>query len=244
MNAVVWRLRWRVAGSRRRLLAWNVLVPLILLLPVVLSPAAAPHRAAVVGVFIAFFGTFGSCIPLVRDRQRGWTEKVWLTGYGPRRWLVERMAAEASLDFLELTPVLVLAFLAAAPAPAAGAASLATALPAVALALITANLLGALVAAVVTSIAEAALACGAAALFALHFSGLFRLAAPGTWAWHVERAGPFRPLAGALREGLSGATTGWPAVDTWPGPVLAVAALLVLTLAVAPRLARRSMRPD
>jgi hypothetical protein len=51
MRGVVWRLRWRLAVSRRRLLLWNLLVPIVLLLPVARSPAAAPHRAAVLGVF-------------------------------------------------------------------------------------------------------------------------------------------------------------------------------------------------
>ena len=235
MNTPVWRLRWRVAASRRRLLAWNVLVPVIVLLPVALSSAAAPHRAAVIGVFITFFGTFGSCIPLVRDRQRGWSEKVRLTGYGPRRWLSERTAAETSLDLIELAPVLIVTYLAVG----SGAGSFVSALPAVALALLAANLLGSLVAAFVASIAEAALACGAAALFALHFSGLFRSATPDTWAWHLERTGPFRPLVGALRDGLSGGGHAGPEMVPWAGSLVAVAALALLVLSVAPRLTRR-----
>lgn len=230
--------------SRQRLLAWNVLVPVILLLPVAFSPAATPHRAAVFGVFIVFFGTFGSCIPLVRDRQRGWNEKLRLTGYGPRRWLTERVAAETSIDLIELAPVLLLTYLSVGSGIAPGTGSFLSALPIIALALLSANLLGALVAAFVESIAEAALVCGAAALFALHFSGLFRSAAPGTWAWHVERAGPFRPLVGSLRDGLSGTEYAGLAAGTWVGPLLATVVLALLTLYTATRLAGRGPRAD
>lgn len=235
----MWRLQWRIALGRRRLLTWNVFVPILLLLPVALSPAAAPHRAAVVGMFVVFFGTFGSCIPLVRDRARGWNEKVLLTGYGSGSWLAERIAAEATLDLAELSPALLLSFLGVGLGAAAGAEGFVSALPAVALALLAANFLGAFVAAFVASVAEAALVCGAVALFALHFSGLFRSAVPDSWAWHVERAAPFRPLVTTLREGLSGGTAGQ-SPDGWVGPLIATTAVAFVTLSVAPRLARRT----
>jgi hypothetical protein len=240
MRGVVWRLRWRLAVSRRRLLLWNLLVPIVLLLPVARSPAAAPHRAAVLGVFIVFFGAFGGCIPLVRDRARGWSEKVLLTGYGSRTWIIERTGAEAGIDFVELLPALLLVAL----GTGAGVGHWWAWLPAVAQSLIVANLLGALIAAVVVSIAEAALVCSAVALFALHFSGLFRSAAPGTWAWSLERAGLFRPLAESLRSGLSVPTTGGYETTSWPLPLLASAAVGLLVLLVAPRLARRTARDD
>ena len=67
----IWRLAWRSALRRRRLLAWNIAVPLLLLAPVALSEAAAPHRVAVFGVFLVFFGAFGSAIPAVRDARDG-----------------------------------------------------------------------------------------------------------------------------------------------------------------------------
>jgi hypothetical protein len=240
MKGVVWGLRWRLAMSRRRLLAWNIIVPIVLLLPVAASPAAAPHRAAVLGVFIVFFGTFGSCIPLVRDRARGWNEKVTLTGYGFRPWLSQRIAAEAAIDLVELTPALLLVFVIVGGSLATGPGSMVSALPSVALALLAANLLGAIVAAIVVSIAEAALACGAVALFALHFSGLFRSAAPDTWAGQLERFGVFRPLVQILRDGLSGNDPIGYGLVGWLEPLVALSVLSFLALSVSPRLARRS----
>ncbi|MFQ5530702.1 MAG: hypothetical protein ACE5FP_10210, partial [Gemmatimonadota bacterium] len=105
MRLTVWRLTWALAFRRRRLLAWNLLVPIILLVPVVTSAAAGTHRAVVVAVFVTFFGAYGSCIPMIRDGMSGWAEKVWLTGYGGRRWLIERTLASSAIDWVQLLPV-------------------------------------------------------------------------------------------------------------------------------------------
>lgn len=188
MTGTVWRLRWRLAFRRRRLLVWNLVVPLVLLVPVVASSAAGSHRAVVVAVFAAFFGAYGSCIPLIRDGMSGWTEKVRLTGYGGRRWLAERTAASTAVDFVELVPAnLVLLAIAHAPLRAA-----LPVLGATALALAFANLLGVLVAAGVRALGEAALACAVVSLFALHAGGVFREPAPGSAWMTIERFSPFR----------------------------------------------------
>ncbi|MFQ5888842.1 MAG: ABC transporter permease [Gemmatimonadota bacterium] len=240
----VWALEWRIALTRRRLFAWNVIVPVALLLPVAASPAAAPHRAAVFSVFIVFFATFGSCIPLVREGASGWVEKVRLTGYGERAWLAERTIAAAALDALQLLPLLLilLAVSGASWAPGLGAAA------GLLLALLFGNLLGSVIAALVRSLAEGALACAAASLFALHLSGVFRAAGPGTWAETVEHLSPFGPL----HDGLLAVSAGSPAVTraltgtggvgplaSWIGPIAVVLLGAGLVLAAAPTLARR-----
>ena len=69
-----WSIVWRTALARRRLFAWNVAVPLLLLAPVALSEAAAPHRTAVFGLFFVFFAAFGSAVPTVRDAGSGYTD--------------------------------------------------------------------------------------------------------------------------------------------------------------------------
>ena len=235
----MWSLQWRHTLRRRRLLGWNVLVPIVLLLPVALSAAAAPHRSAVYSVFVVFFGTFGGCIPLVGDRARGWSEKVLLTGYDAHRWLAERLASDAAIDTVQLTPVLVLSLLLARADPAAYGLTLL----AVALALLTANALGSVIARFVDSVAEAALVSGAVALFALHFSGVFRTPVAGTWAWHVERVSPFRPLAQTM-DRVAQSAPGDIATGGWLGPVVVTAALLLLAVSLAPRLARFTWRED
>ena len=229
----VFRIEWRSALARRRLLAWNLIVPLLLLAPVAFSPAAAPHRAAVYAVFFVFFGTFGSAIPLIRDARNGWNEKLLLTGYGVRRWLYERLRAGSSIDIVQLIPSVALIGVAAG----AGGASIGALLLALALALVFANILGVVVAAIVRSLAEGALGCAVVALFGLHFAGAFRSAPVGSWAELAQRVSPFRPLVEATRSLAAAGSPPSGAVWLWP---LATALLaLILVVLAAPRIARR-----
>lgn len=250
MTAPAWRLRWRVALRRRRLLAWNVLIPLVLLVPVVTSGAAASHRAVVVAVFVAFFGAYGSCIPLIRDGMSGWAEKVVLTGYGGGRWLLERTAASIAIDALQLLPVtLLLLWLLGASTTAA-----VLVLAATAVGLAFANLLGVLVGAAVRALGEAALGCAVISLFALHAAGVFRTPAPGS-AWRVVEAwSPLRPVhetwLGVMLDAGSRGETGAVPWDRWwqalGPPTLALLVVAILVLLAGSRLAMRiaRSRPD
>jgi len=236
----VWALEWRTAAARRRLLAWNVAVPVLLLAPIAFSAAAAPHRAAVYTVFFGFFGAFGTCIPLIRDGRSGWIEKQRLTGYGERRWLVERVVAAAALDGFQLAPAIMLLALASRlPGPDVGAV-----VAGLALGLLTAALLGAMVAAVVRSLAEGALLCAAVTLAALHLSGVFRPGSAGTWSETAERFGVFRPLADAARV-LAGSPIRdavWP-LEEWTEACLALAGVGLVVVALAPLIVRRLGSP-
>jgi len=233
----VWRLAWRAALARRRLLAWNVAVPVILLAPVALSPAAAQHRTAVFGVFFVFFGTFGSAIPAVRDAESGWLDTVFRTGVSRGRWLAETVAAGAALDLLELLPATAVLLLSAGRTGPDGLAGLAAALV---LAILVANGLGVLLAALVRSHAEAALVSAALSLLLLHFAGFFRIPVAG-WTLVAATVMPYRPL----REALATVQTGGPA--TWGSWAPAVATGLVaclLLVALAPRWTRRFEWPQ
>ena len=233
MKGSIWCLTWTLALSRRRLLIWNVLVPFLLLVPVVTSGAAVTHRAVVVAVFVAFFGAYGSCIPLIRDGMSGWVEKVWLTGYSGRAWLVERTVASAVIDWCQLLPVtLVLSVWAGASGPQTAAL-----LAAMAVALLFANLLGALIATVVRALGEAALGCAVVSLFALHAAGVFRTAAPGSWWETVETWSPLRPLHESWISVLSAGPQ-----PTWASatlPIVALCGVLLLLLAAGRQLSRR-----
>lgn len=235
MTGTIWRLRWRLALRRRRLLVWNLLVPMILLVPVVASGAAGSHRAVVVAVFAAFFGAYGSCIPLIRDGMSGWAEKVRLTGYGGRRWLVERTAASTAIDFAELLPVnLVLLLVARAPLAAA-----APVLGATLFALVFANFLGVLVAAGVRALGEAALGCAVVSLFALHAAGVFRTPLAGS-AWEtVERFSPFRWVHEAWLIAIRGEAPPLPGLDDLGPPLISLAVFALLLVALGDVLSRR-----
>lgn len=233
MRAVAWRLTWTLAFRRRRLFVWNLLVPALLLVPVVTSAAAAAHRAVVVAVFVTFFGAYGSCIPLIRDGMTGWAEKVWLTGYGGRRWLIERTLASCAIDWVQLLPAnLLLAMLIGTSASETLALLIATAL-----ALLFANLLGVVVATLVRALGEAALGCAVVSLFALHLSGVFRTPVPGSrWA-AAELGSPLRPLHEAWVASLSDG----PGLVAADGvlPALTLVSLLLLAIAAGNWLALR-----
>jgi len=211
-------------------------VPVLLLVPVVTSGAAAAHRAVVVAVFVVFFGAYGSCIPLIRDAMSGWAEKVLLTGYGGRRWLVERTLASTAIDWVQLLPAnLVLVALIDAPA------GLLPVLGVTALALLFANLLGVVVAALVRALGEAALGCAVLSLFALHAAGVFRTPAPGSWRAVVEAWNPLRPMHETWLAVLSGAAAPFPG-SGFGGPVLASALAVGLVALGGSRLAGRIAR--
>ena len=224
----IWRLAWRSALRRRRLFAWNIAVPLLLLTPVALSEAAAPHRVAVFGVFIVFFAAFGSAVPAVRDARDGWLEEILRAGYPPSRWLLERTLAGTALDAVQILPAL-LVLLGSAAGDGIGAAGLPgapLALPGVLAALWFANLIGPLVAAAVRSLAEAALASAALSLLLLHLAGFFRSPVPG-WSEIAAAWNPYAPLRAALNGGV-GAAPADP--SAWPASLLLV---LVVTLGAA-----------
>ncbi|MDH3732187.1 MAG: ABC transporter permease [Gemmatimonadota bacterium] len=223
----IWSLAWRTAFARKRLFAWNVAIPALLLTPVAVSAAAAPHRTAVFGVFIVFFATFGASIPTVRDARGGWLDTVFLTGYGRSRWFAETVCAGAILDLIQLLPVVAVLVWSAGGTSAADLAYLAGALL---LALVSANAIGPFIAAVVRSLAEAALASAAVSLLLLHFSGFFRAPVDG-WTRSVASAMPYRPL----REGLAAVqTSGTIDGDPWV-TALVVAMIAVLVLLVTSR---------
>jgi hypothetical protein len=235
LTGTIWRLSWRTAVRRRRLLTWNVLVPVLLLVPVLTSDAAAAHRAVVVAVFVVFFGAYGSCIPLIRDGMSGWAEKVLLTGYGGRRWLTERTLASTAIDWVQLLPAhLVLVALIDAPVDLATAI-----LGLTALALLFANLLGVVVAAGVRALGEAALGCAVLSLFALHAAGVFRTPVPGSWWAVVEAWNPLRPMHDVWLEALGASTAPGEAIAR---PTLSLFVLVGLAVAFAPWLAARITR--
>jgi hypothetical protein len=193
---VIWSLEWRAAFAARRLFALNTVVPFTLVAAVALGGAPRAHAAMVYALLIAFFGTFGGAIPLVRDAESGLFGRLVLAGVPPARLLAGRIAAAAAIDLLQLLPSLALiAATAGAPAltsvPLLGAAA--------AIALVAANTLGVWVAAAARSIAEAALLGAVVTLLALHLSGVFRTPVAESAAAAVEPWLPFRALHAALR---------------------------------------------
>lgn len=231
-----WSVEWRVALARRRLLALNTGVPLLLVAPVALAGAPPHHAAAVYAVLFVLFGTFGSAIPLVRDAETGFLSRLHLAGQPAASLLVGRAGAAAAVDAVQLAPALALVLAAGGAAPAeAGAAA-----GGLASALLLANLLGVWVAAAARSLAEAALFGAVAGLLLLHAGGAFRTAAPGSWAARLEPLVPFRLLHESLLAATGPAPV--PGAGAWLGGLAALGAVIVATCAAAPTLARALAR--
>lgn len=194
MTAIVWELEWRIATSRRRLFVLNIVVPLLLVTPIAMGAAPPFHAAAVYAVLFAIFGTFGSAIPLVRDAESGLSGRVLRAGVPAASYLLQRTAAAAVLDALQLAPALAVAAMGAGATPRGFAAAL------VALAgtaWVACNL-GVFVAVATRSLAEAALFSAVSTLMLLHMSGVFRTPVPGSIGAFFEVVSPFRALHEAL----------------------------------------------
>ena len=226
MTLAVWRAEWLTAVRRRRLLLFNILIPLTFVASIAFSSAPAVHAAAVFTVLFTLFGTFGSSIPLIRDGESGLLRRYVLTGVHPGGLVLQRVFAAATLDLIELAPsVLVIVV-----ARGSSASQVALVVPAMILALVAANALGALTAALAKSVAEGALFSAVAALLLLHWAGTFRSPLPGTWQATLETWNPFRPLHESL---LAAAGTGGPDFDPTllTPPIAATLAVLLLMTA-------------
>ncbi len=226
----VWRLEWALALRRRRLLALNVVIPLLLVVPIALGGAPAFHAAAAYTVLFVLFATFGSAIPLVRDAEGGLLRRTLLAGGSGRAILLPRILSAALLDALQLLPATLLIL-----ATGEGSLHLWVLAPFVLLgAVLAGNLVGVWVAAMARSLAEGALFAAVVSLFLLHASGVFRTPAPGSVAATLEPLLPFTGLhqlllAGAggpplLRNAILGGLLG-----SWGGALVLLAVTAVVT---------------
>jgi ABC-2 type transport system permease protein len=223
----VFELELRGALANRRLFALNTIVPLAIVGPVAAGAAPPAHAAMVFTLLFTFFGTFGQAIPLARDAETGLIARLLLTGMPPRAFFLQRVAAHAIIDWVQLAPaLLIIAVAYGVPATGVPALGLATLL-----ALVAANALGACLAAAARSIAEAALFSAVTALLALHAAGVFRTPADGSLAAHVQSVLPFAGLHSVMSAATRPSVAPGAATD-WLAFVTGVVALLgVMTLA-------------
>jgi len=258
MRAPLWWLEVALTLRRRRLLALNVGIPLLLVLPVALGGAPAFHAAAVYTVLFVLFGTFGSAIPLIRDGETGILRRMLLVGASPRHLLLARGIGGTLLDALQILPSLALILLVGiwqgggggeaggsiGPGAGPGPASLALlAVPVLLGALLAANLVGVWVAALARSLAEGALFAAVLSLFLLHGSGVFRTPAAGSVGAFLEGILPFGPLHRLLLHAAGGRGVEpeilLPLLSGLGGPLI----LLLITQLAAPALIERISSP-
>jgi hypothetical protein len=163
---------------------------------------------------------FGSAIPLRWEGQRGMSTRIVRAGVGPSSYLLQRAAAGATLDSLQLAPAL----LVAAAAVSASPGDIAVAFVALAATVWIGGLVGIIVAAASRSITETALFTAVAVPLLAHWSGVFRAPAPGSYQAVLESGSPFHALHAALLDMTIGVGDG--------GGAAVVAWAVVLPVAV------------
>lgn len=217
-------LEWRVALRKPRAAILNLVVPLALIAALPAGNAPRVHVAVVVTVLFAFFGTFGSAIPLVRDAETGRVTALIQAGAHPLSFFVQRTLASVAIDLLQLLPaalVLSLAYRNDVFLPF---------MLCLAGTLIAANVLGAWIAALTRSIGEAALVSSVVALALLHVGGVFRTPVQNSWWAAIEPFSPFRPLHEALRSAVRVVPAGVAHDQIRPSALIALVALVTVLL--------------
>jgi hypothetical protein len=203
MTPAVWSLQWSLALTRKRVFILNFVVPLTVVLPVATGAVPPGAAAGVYVVIFAAFAMFGAAIPLRWDGQRGMSARISRAGVGASNYLLQRTAAGALLDTLQLTPALLVAAIAVGASPS----DVLVVVPALAATVWVCGLVGVIVAATSRSLTETALFAAVTVPLLAHMSGVFRSPAPGSYQELLESGSPFK----ALHEGLLDMTVGAPA---------------------------------
>ena len=95
----IMKAEWRLAIRNKRLLFFNILVPIVFIAPLILSGAPGVHVTVILVVLFALFSTFGSSIPLIRDKESGLLQRYVMTGVNPGFLLLQRTLTFALIDF-------------------------------------------------------------------------------------------------------------------------------------------------
>jgi ABC-2 type transport system permease protein len=108
LAGTVWQRELVEFAQRRRALVIKLVFPLLVALPLVLSGAPVTYAALALTMLVAIIGPLGAGAVLSRERQSGLVLRYRTLPVTPGRLLIERLAASAAIDFLQLTPVLLL----------------------------------------------------------------------------------------------------------------------------------------
>jgi len=107
LAGTIWQRELVEFAQRRRALIIKLAFPLLVGIPLV--TAAPPFYAALsLTMLIAIIGTVGAGAVLTRERHSGLTLRYRTLPVTPGRLLIERLSTSASIDLLQVTPVLVL----------------------------------------------------------------------------------------------------------------------------------------
>jgi ABC-type multidrug transport system permease subunit len=234
LAGTIWQRELIEFAQRRRALVIKLVFPLLVALPLVLSAAPAIYAAMAITLLVAIVGALGSGAVLTRERQMGLTLRYRTLPVTPGRLLIERLATNAAIDFMQLVPVLVLI---AIRRPREEAWWLAMVLGTAAVLLIG-NLLGAVASTLSDSPGEVMLYVVIPLLPLLYLSGVFTpLNQPILLV--ISRLLPFS----YLHEAFLGALGGTPTLLPWEA-MLGAFGFLVGAAGMSGRLGRRVLETD
>jgi ABC-2 type transport system permease protein len=234
LAGTVWQRELVEFAQRRRALVIKLLFPLLIAVPLVLSSAPAAYAAMALTMLVAVIGPLGAGAVLSRERQNGLILRYRTLPVTPGRLLIERLATNAAIDFLQVLPVLLLIAL-RHPAQFAWWPSL---LLSVAAALLIGNLLGAVASTLSDSPGEVMLYVIIPLLPLLFLSGAFTpLTQPVLLL--TSRLLPYS----YLHESLLGALGGQPNLLPWEA-LLGGFGFLVGAAGLTGRLGRRVLETD
>ena len=234
LAATIWQRELIEFAQRRRALVIKLAFPLLVAIPLVLGGAPPIYAAMGITMLAAIIGALGSAAVLSRERQSGLSLRYRTLPVNPGRLLIERLATSAAIDFIQLTPVLLLIAIrhplgfAWWPAMIVGTAAV----------LLIGNLLGALASTLTSSPGEVMLFVVIPLLPLLYLSGVFTpLDQPVLLV--ISRLLPY----GYLHEALLGALGGSPNLLPWE-TLIGAFGFLVGAAGLTGRLGRRVLETD
>jgi ABC-2 type transport system permease protein len=222
--------------SKKIALVIKFIYPLALIVPVAASDIPPQYAAAVIGIVAIMAGTFGAGESLTIDLNDGILVRVALTPLSPRRIVFEVLVVNAVLDFIQLLPALLIAYL-LHPAPLVWVLA---ATFGVFMTLLAANSIGIFIANFTTSPADVLLYATAILFPLIYLSGFFRNQHPTGIRATLRDFVPFAYMNDALKTVFGLATKTTPLeVFLYPTiicAVLAAAVCLTASRLLSPRL--------
>src|ERR687897_1196996 len=226
-----WKKDVALFFGRRFALVLKFLYPLALIVPVAASGIPGQYAAAVIGIVAIMAGTFGAGETLTSDLNDGILARVALTPLSPRKLVFQILAVNAVLDFIQLSPALLIVYI-LNPAPPAW---ILAATFSVFATLVAANSIGVFIANFTSSPADVLLYATAILFPLIYVSGFFRNQHPTGTMEMLRGLVPFAYTNDALKTvfGLSASTT---PLEILAYPTLICAVLAFAVCLTAPRL--------
>jgi hypothetical protein len=234
LSGTIWQRELTELAQRRRALVIKLAFPFLLAVPLVLSGAPVIYTAMAITMLAAIIGPLGSGAVLSRERQTGLSLRYRILPVMPGRLLIERLGTNAAIDFIQLTPVLLLIAV-RHPSGFAWWPALVVGMAAV---LLLGNLLGAVASTLSSSPGEVMLYVLIPLLPLLYLSGVFT---PPTQPLLLVIS-RFLPYS-YLHEAVLGSLGGQPNLLPWE-TLLAAFGFLVGAAGLTGRLGRRVIEMD